>query len=132
MDPTPTEVAALNACMLIAEWVPVDGEESADASTFRGALFRALGIRGDMHPRVLAGMSEASFNTAVGTVQVSEGEALRAPTPAEVSQAGLMMRAARVSCGLPGGSPAAANADLQQQVQPLQAQQQQQQQQLQQ
>ena len=61
---------------------------------------------------------------AVRVRLLGAGVADTAPTPAELSQAGLMMRAAQVGCGLPGSGVQAQMAQQAQTLAQMQGQQQ--------
>ncbi|CAK0891828.1 unnamed protein product [Prorocentrum cordatum] len=85
----------------------------------RGALFQALGVDGSEHPRIIGALQAADFDTIVRAVQVRDpgggGGAggpppLLDPTPAQLSQAGLLGRACRVTVGTQPSAAAAAAA----------------------
>ncbi|CAK0827555.1 unnamed protein product [Prorocentrum cordatum] len=85
----------------------------------RGALFQALGVDGSEHPRIIGALQAADFDAIVRAVQVQDpaggGSAggpppMLDPTPAQLSQAGLLGRACRVSVGTQPSAAAAAAA----------------------
>ena len=89
MDPSAAEILTFATLNDVATWAALP-----DAP--RDEWWQHLGVRGDAHIRVIGGMSKAD-HAALTTTWQYQGVA---PTPAQISQVGLIGRAVRVALKL--------------------------------
>ena len=85
MDPSPDVASTFVDVNSNVTWCEMD-----EATT--NSLFKHLGLRREMHPRVLAAMPQESLTAHISSWRL-ENDAL--PSPAQVSQEGLLGHAAR-------------------------------------
>ena len=106
MDPTPEEISSFKTCGDVAEWAGLSGqtattpttteeEEATKTLTPRASFFALLGVDAADHFRVLANIAESDLSALIEAWRVNG----KAPTPAQVSQADLTGRGARVAGG---------------------------------
>ena len=102
MEPSPDEFRGFASVGEIAEWVQLEGDP-AEPDTPRGNLFAALGVLESTHWRVVAAMPRDDYEAVVATLtyvlppQGEEAGRETRFTPAQLSQAGLIGRFARVA-----------------------------------
>ena len=105
MDPTPEEIVEFRTCDDVAEWAGLkrqtattttEEEEATKTPDPRGSFFELLGVQAADHFRVLANIPEPDLAALLEAWQVGG----KAPTPAQVSQAALTGRCARVAAGV--------------------------------
>eukprot|EP00971_Amphidinium_carterae_P249048 4943577-Amphidinium_carterae.1 len=85
MDPTPEQAEAMTSISDAAEWLGI-------LEPVRDSLLAALGAEPDMHPRIIAGIREADFQTAVDYWDLNG----QSPTLAQKSMANLLARTCRL------------------------------------
>jgi hypothetical protein len=109
-EPTPEECAGFASVSDVADWA------SVAPGRVRASLLDLFGLSEDDKPRVLAFIPEEAFDDTLQRWSVPKsdsGEEMCAPTPAQLAQAGLMGRAARVACGAQRRlAEVQANADM--------------------
>ena len=95
MEPAPDEIRAWTSIADVVQWAGLPGTVGDLASPL-GALMQMLGTDGAEHWRVLAFMPKAVFEEAVGRWEAAGV----APSPTQVSQAGLIGYGTRVAAGI--------------------------------
>ena len=90
MDPSPEVVSTFVDVSSIASWCEMD-----EATT--NSLFKHLGIRRDMHPRVLAAMLQETLTVYISSWRLENDDL---PSPTQMSQGVLLGHAARIMCGV--------------------------------
>lgn len=93
MDPTPHEQIGFHMIADVADWAALDGAAN-DTETARGSLFRALGVTGSEHPRILAAIPDVNYDAIVSAWRIAES----LPTAAQIGQARLVAHGCKVTC----------------------------------
>eukprot|EP00971_Amphidinium_carterae_P334490 6469807-Amphidinium_carterae.1 len=94
MDPTPEEVSSWKSILDVCSWAGLGGNP-ADAATPLGSFLKVLGSDGNDHWRVVAFMPKERFQQ----LMTQWDAAGAAPTPIQLTQAGLVGYGARVAGG---------------------------------
>ena len=94
MDPTPAEMEKFTDVANVASWAGM-------SDPTRDSWFSYLGVGGSAHIRIIGGIDLKEYENLVAKWRLpGEGEQTQQPTPAQVSQAGLIGRAVRIALGL--------------------------------
>ena len=100
VEPNPEEVQTFTDVGSVADWVGIPGPQ---ASSVRASLFALFGLQGATHFRVLAAIPKEDFDRQLSEWRVlsasTEGGQSGAPSLAQLAQAGLWGRAARIAGG---------------------------------
>ena len=104
VDPAPNELAAMTTMQSILDWAGFAGDDLASDRSVGGTLCGLLGIKGDSHPRSLALVDDGD---ALGVIQkwkvpvvaADKSVSYHPPTLAQVGQAKLVFRTAKIVCG---------------------------------
>ena len=104
VDPAPAELATMTSMKPILDWAGFQGEDLTSDKTVGGTLCMLLGIKGDSHPRSLALVDDADALGVIQKWKVPKTEAdnsitYHPPTLAQVGQAKLVFRTAKIACG---------------------------------
>eukprot|EP00971_Amphidinium_carterae_P325875 6456403-Amphidinium_carterae.1 len=94
MEPTPEEVSSWTSLLDVCRWAGLGGDP-ADAGTALGSFLKVLGSNGSDHWRVLAFMPKERFQQLLSQWDAAGA----APSPIQLTQAGLVGFGARVAGG---------------------------------
>ena len=94
MDPTQAEIENFTDMAKVASWAGM-------TDPTRDAWFAHLGVSGSGHIRIIGGMGQKEYADQIAKWQIKDEQGeMSQPTPAQVSQAGLVGRAIRIALGL--------------------------------
>ena len=97
MDPTQEEIDQFKSIDDVANWAGLSKGSSAEQpNTPRSTFYALLGVQPADYLRVLANIPESDLSCLIESWKVDG----KAPTPAQVSQAALLGRGARIAAGL--------------------------------
>ena len=94
-EPSDLELQGMNTLDSVADWTGLAG----GADSPRAALYTLFGAAGANHPRILGQVSEADFNTTLGSWQVGPSGALVPPNATQLGAARLFHKVCRIIGG---------------------------------